>query len=131
MTFGEQVGEADAHAIIDRAIERGVNFMDTAEMYSVPTRAETYGATEAIIGRWLARRPGLRGAWCWPPRWPAPRAAWTGCAMARADAGRHRGLLRDSLKRLQTDVIDLYQIHWPERHVPAFGIGCTTTRPRK
>ncbi len=60
MTFGEQVAEADAHAILDRAVERGINFIDTAEMYAVPARAETYGATESIIGRWFQRRPGLR-----------------------------------------------------------------------
>ena len=60
MTFGEQVDEADAHAILDRALERGINFIDTAEMYSVPPRAETYGATETIIGRWFAARPGAR-----------------------------------------------------------------------
>ena len=58
MTFGEQVAEADAHAILDHAVERGINFIDTAEMYSVPTRAETYGATERIIGNWFAARPG-------------------------------------------------------------------------
>src|SRR6218665_3040696 len=55
MTFGEQVGEADAHAILSHSLARGVNFIDTAEMYSVPVRAETYGATETIIGRWLAK----------------------------------------------------------------------------
>src|SRR3954467_855106 len=60
MTFGEQVAEADAHAILDRALERGINFLDTAEMYSVPARKETFGATEGIIGRWLAARPGVR-----------------------------------------------------------------------
>ena len=60
MTFGEQVNEQDAHAILDRAVARGINFLDTAEMYSVPPRAETYGATETILGRWFAARPGLR-----------------------------------------------------------------------
>ena len=60
MTFGEQVDEADAHAILDRALERGINFIDTAEMYPVPARAETYGATERIIGNWFAARPGVR-----------------------------------------------------------------------
>ena len=60
MTFGEQVDEATAHAILDRALERGIDFIDTAEMYAVPTRAETYGATEKIIGRWFAKRPGAR-----------------------------------------------------------------------
>ena len=60
MTFGEQVNEATAHTILDRAIERGVNFLDAAEMYSVPARAETCGSTETIIGNWFARTPGLR-----------------------------------------------------------------------
>ena len=60
MTFGEQVNEADAHAILDRSLERGVNFIDTAEMYAVPAKAETCGATETIIGNWLAQRPGAR-----------------------------------------------------------------------
>ncbi|RZA13199.1 MAG: aldo/keto reductase, partial [Lysobacteraceae bacterium] len=60
MTFGEQVDEATAHAVLDRALERGINFIDTAEMYSVPTRAETFGATETIIGRWFDKRPGAR-----------------------------------------------------------------------
>ena len=61
MTFGEQVGQADAFAILDRALERGINFLDTAEMYSVPARRETFGATESIIGSWFAARPGARG----------------------------------------------------------------------
>jgi aryl-alcohol dehydrogenase-like predicted oxidoreductase len=60
MTFGEQVDESTAHAILDRSLERGVNFIDTAEMYAVPARAETFGATETIIGNWFAKHPGLR-----------------------------------------------------------------------
>ena len=60
MTFGEQVGEPEAHAILDRAFGRGVNFLDTAEMYAVPARAETCGATETILGRWFASHPGAR-----------------------------------------------------------------------
>jgi aryl-alcohol dehydrogenase-like predicted oxidoreductase len=84
MTFGEQVNEADAHAILSRSLERGVNFIDTAEMYAVPARAETFGATETIIGNWFAQNPGARQSWCWPPRWPARRAACPGCAKARA-----------------------------------------------
>ena len=60
MTFGEQVDEATAFAILDRSLERGVNFLDTAEMYAVPPRAETFNATEIIIGNWLAQRPGAR-----------------------------------------------------------------------
>src|SRR6185369_5684197 len=60
MTFGEQVSESDTHAILDRAVERGINFLDTAEMYPVPPRAETFSTTETYIGNWLAARPGMR-----------------------------------------------------------------------
>ena len=59
-TWGEQNSERDAHAQLDRAVDLGINFIDTAEMYSVPPKAETYGATEAIIGRWFAKRPDVR-----------------------------------------------------------------------
>ncbi len=84
MTFGEQVNEADAHAIMDRALERGVNFWDTAEIYAVPTKAETYGATETIIGHWLAKTLPIGKKSSWPPRWPAPRAACLGCGQVKA-----------------------------------------------
>ena len=60
MTFGEQVGEADSHAILDRALAHGINFLDAAEMYSVPARAETFGVTETIIGNWFEKSPGAR-----------------------------------------------------------------------
>lgn len=122
MTFGEQVGEADAHAILDRALERGINFLDTAEMYSVPARAETFGATEAILGRWLAQRPGVRQKIVLATKVAGPSRGmpWVreGAGMTAADIVAS---CEASLKRLQTDVIDLYQIHWPERNVPAFG----------
>jgi len=122
MTFGEQVAEADAHAILDRALERGVNFIDTAEMYAVPARAETCGATETIIGRWFAQRPGARAKVVLATKVAGPSRGmpWIreGQGMTAADIVASCDA---SLKRLQTDVIDLYQIHWPERHVPAFG----------
>ena len=122
MTFGEQVGEADAHAILDRAVERGVNFLDTAEMYAVPARRETCGATETIIGRWLAARPGLRERLVIATKVAGPSRGmpWIrdGLGLTPADIAAS---CEGSLRRLQTDVIDLYQIHWPERHVPAFG----------
>lgn len=123
MTFGEQVDEADSHAILDRALERGVNFLDTAEMYAVPARAETAGATETIIGRWFARNPGARQKLVLATKvaGPARGMPWLreGKGMTPADIVAS---CEGSLRRLQTDVIDLYQIHWPERHVPAFGI---------
>ena len=122
MTFGEQVSEHDAHAILDRAVERGVNLIDTAEMYSVPPRAETYGRTESIIGTWLAARPGMRQRVVLASKVAGPSrdAPWirAGSGMTAADI---EASCNASLRRLQTDVIDLYQIHWPERQVPAFG----------
>ena len=122
MTFGEQVSEPDAHAILDRAVERGVNLIDTAEMYSVPPRAETYGRTEAIIGNWLKARPGMRQRIVLASKVAGPSrdAPWirAGSGMTAADI---EASCNASLRRLQTDVIDLYQIHWPERQVPAFG----------
>lgn len=122
MTFGEQVGEPDAHAILDRAVERGVNFLDTAEMYSVPARRETFGATETIIGHWLAARPGMRQNIVLATKvaGPSRNMPWIreGTGMTQADI---LASCEGSLRRLRTDVIDLYQIHWPERNVPAFG----------
>lgn len=122
MTFGEQVPEARAFDILDRALERGIDFLDTAEMYSVPARAETYGATETILGRWFSQRPGARRKVVLATKVAGPSRGmpWVreGGGMTPADIIRSCDA---SLKRLQTDVIDLYQIHWPERHVPAFG----------
>ena len=122
MTFGEQVAEPAAHAILDRALERGVNFIDTAEMYAVPAREATCGATESIIGRWFASRPGMRGKVVLATKVAGPSRGmpWIrkGQGMTATDIVAS---CEGSLRRLQTDVIDLYQIHWPERHVPAFG----------
>ncbi len=122
MTFGEQVDEATAHAILDRSLERGVNFLDTAEMYSVPTRAETYSVTESIIGRWFASRPGARQKLVLATKVAGPSRGmpWVreGTGLTAADI---QASCEGSLKRLKTDVIDLYQIHWPERNTPTFG----------
>ena len=122
MTFGEQVAEADAHAILSRSLARGVNFIDTAEMYAVPARAETFGATETIIGNWFAKNPGVRDKLVVATKVAGPSRGmpWVreGKGMTAADIVAS---CEGSLRRLQTDVIDLYQIHWPERHVPAFG----------
>ena len=70
MTFGQQTGEADAFAQMDYAVAQGINFFDTAELYAIPPRAETYGATEKIIGAWLKKR-GRRDDIIWPPKSPA------------------------------------------------------------
>jgi aryl-alcohol dehydrogenase-like predicted oxidoreductase len=123
MTFGEQVGETDAHAILDRAVERGVNFLDTAEMYSVPPRAETYGATEAILGRWFAARPGMRDKIVLASKVAGPSRGmpWVRGGAANLSPADIHAACDASLKRLQTDHIDLYQIHWPNRNAPSFG----------
>ncbi|HQS32291.1 MAG: aldo/keto reductase [Polaromonas sp. 39-63-203] len=124
MTFGEQVDEASAHAILSHALQRGINFIDTAEMYSVPARAETFGATETIIGNWFAKNPSARAQTVLATKvaGPARGMPWIRHGSPDLTAGDIVQACNDSLKRLQTDVIDLYQIHWPVRHVPAFGM---------
>jgi len=124
MTFGEQVNETTAHNILDRAADRGINFMDAAEMYSVPARAETFGATETILGNWFARRPSTRQQWVVATKvaGPARGMPWIREGSPDLTAADITAACEASLKRLQTDVIDLYQIHWPARNVPMFGM---------
>ena len=123
MTFGEQVDQARAHAILDRSLARGVNFIDTAEMYSVPARAETFGATETIIGNWFAKNPSARAKLVLATKLAGPARGMDWIRNGSTDlTGREIiEACNDSLKRLKTDVIDLYQIHWPARNVPFFG----------
>ena len=123
MTFGEQVDEATSHRMLDRALERGVNFIDTAEMYAVPVRRETSGASEAIIGRWFAQRPGARERVVLATKvaGPARNADWIRGGSANLTPHEMREACDASLERLHTDVLDLYQIHWPNRNVPTFG----------
>jgi aryl-alcohol dehydrogenase-like predicted oxidoreductase len=122
MTFGEQVDEAAAHAILNRSAERGIDFIDTSEMYSVPTRKETFGATETILGNWFVKHPGTRARTVLASKVAGPSRGmpWIrqGNGMTAQDIINS---CEGSLRRLQTEYIDLYQIHWPERHVPAFG----------
>jgi aryl-alcohol dehydrogenase-like predicted oxidoreductase len=123
MTFGEQVAEGTAHDILDRALALGVNFIDTAEMYSVPTRRETFGATERILGNWFAARPGARNKVVLATKiaGPARGMDWVRGGAADVAPADFVQACDDSLKRLRTDFIDLYQIHWPNRNVPMFG----------
>ena len=123
MTFGEQVGTEDAHRILSHALDRGVNFIDTAEMYAVPARRETYGATETIIGQWLAAHPGLRQRVVLATKaaGPSRNMDWVHGGSADLTPAQIVAACDASLKRLQTDVIDLYQIHWPNRNAPIFG----------
>lgn len=119
MTFGEQNTEAEAHEQLDRAIDFGINFIDTAEMYPVPPKGETQGRTEAFIGSWLKAR-GKRDYLV-----IATKAAGSGMEHIRGGPRLTREHLNQaidaSLERLQTDYIDLYQLHWPDRSTNFFG----------
>ena len=112
MTFGQQVDEATAHAILDRALERGINFIDTAEMYSVPARAETFNLTETIIGNWFAKNPAARQQMVLATKvaGPARGMAWVRNGSTDLTGADIVAACHASLKRLQTEVIDLYQI---------------------
>ncbi|MFN8284863.1 MAG: NADP(H)-dependent aldo-keto reductase [Chitinophagales bacterium] len=129
MTWGQQNTEAEGHEQLNYAIEeRGINFMDTAEMYSVPAKAETQGSTEKIIGTWLSKRKKrddiiLASKVCGPSANLAHIG--TGPKFNKENITR---ALHASLARLQTDYIDLYQLHWPERPTNYFGaLGYTHT----
>jgi len=121
MTFGEQTAEADAHAQLDYAFAAGINFFDTAEMYAVPPRAETYGASESIVGRWLARQQRERILVATKVAGPTRNLSWIRGGPSALDRDNIRTAVEGSLRRLQTDYIDLYQLHWPERNQPMFG----------
>jgi aryl-alcohol dehydrogenase (NADP+) len=113
MTFGNQASEETAHAILDRALEAGVNFVDTADVYPVPASVNTAGRTEEIVGRWLKgkRQRVVLATKCGARVGPGPN-----------DQGSSRHHILDaidaSLRRLQTDYVDLYQIHWPDTETP-------------
>ena len=122
MTWGEQNIEAEAHEQLDYAVAAGINFIDTAEMYPVAPKAETQGLTESYIGSWLAKRQDrdkliIASKVCGQQDWlPYLREG-----EARLDKKNIHAALNASLKRLQTDYIDLYQMHWPERDTNFFG----------
>lgn len=121
MTFGQQNTEAEAHAQLDVAFERGVNFVDTAELYAVPPCPETYGASERIVGRWLRRQPRDRVVLATKVAGPGRPLDWIRGGPPALDRGNIRAALEGSLRRLGTDHVDLYQIHWPARNQPMFG----------
>jgi len=122
MTFGEQNSEAQAHAQIEWALDHDINFIDTAEMYPIPPCQETQGRTETLIGNWLGRHRARRGEIVLASKIAGPgRRDWIRNGDTQVSARTIPWAIDDSLKRLQTDYIDLYQIHWPERYVPQFG----------
>lgn len=123
MTFGEQNSEAEGHAQLDYALERGINFIDTAELYAIPPRAESYGRTETIIGSWLAKG-GRRERVILASKIAGPGAGWVDHirgGRSRFDRTNIETALNQSLRRLQSDYLDLYQLHWPERQSNYFG----------
>jgi aryl-alcohol dehydrogenase-like predicted oxidoreductase len=130
MTWGEQNTEADAHSQLDHAIGRGINFVDTAEMYPVPPNARTQGSTERFIGTWL-KKTGKRAdiVLATKAAGPNPNQTWLRGGRQNLDAANLRAALEDSLRRLQTDYVDLYQLHWPSRNLPIFG--ANSFDPRK
>ncbi|MBM3350607.1 MAG: NADP(H)-dependent aldo-keto reductase [Betaproteobacteria bacterium] len=121
MTYGDQNTEQEAHMQLDYAIAHGVNFIDTAEMYPVPPKAETYTRTESIVGSWLKKQP--RDSIILGTKAAGPRRAmhWIRGGPSSLDRANIRAAIEGSLQRLKTDYIDLYQLHWPERNVPMFG----------
>ena len=122
MTYGKQNTEAEGHAQMDLALDRGINFFDTAEMYAVPPTAETYGKTEEVIGTWFAARKNRdKVILATKAVGPGERFKHVRDGSPKFDAKNLTQAVDDSLKRLQTDYIDLYQLHWPERSVNSFG----------
>lgn len=121
MTFGQQNTLEEAHQQLDFAIAQGINWIDTAEMYPVPARAETQGATEEYVGRWLINQPRDRLIIATKIAGPGRRLQWIREGPRCLDRRNILQAVEGSLKRLQTDYIDLYQIHWPDRYVPLFG----------
>jgi aryl-alcohol dehydrogenase-like predicted oxidoreductase len=122
MTFGEQNTEADAFAQLDRALDAGINFIDTAEMYAVPPRVETQGLTERYIGNWLAQRGGRdRLILATKVAGPGDWIDYLRMPGRRLDRANIEAAVDASLSRLQTDYIDLYQLHWPDRETNFFG----------
>lgn len=121
MTFGEQNTEKEAHTQLDYAIEAGINFIDTAEMYSVPGRKETQGSTERYIGTWLKDRTD-REKLIVASKIAGPSA---GLSYIRDPLNFSKEqiniAIEGNLRRLQTEYIDIYQLHWPERNVNNFG----------
>ncbi len=122
MTWGEQNSEAEGHAQVEWALAHGINFIDTAEMYPIPPNQKTQGATEKILGSWLGKNKANRKDLVVASKIAGPgRREWIRNGENRVTKKTIPWAIDDSLKRLQTEWIDLYQIHWPERYVPAFG----------
>ncbi len=135
MMWGDQVDEDQAHQQIEYALDHEVNFMDTAELYTIPAKAETQGNTERIIGNWIEKNPGRRQDFILASK---VVGTWESRGMNWIRGGRHllnkkniNEALDLSLKRLKTDYLDLYQIHWPDRTTNNFGVRGYTHTPKE
>ncbi|PIN13411.1 hypothetical protein CDL12_13967 [Handroanthus impetiginosus] len=123
MTFGEQNSLSQSFQLLDKAFNSGINFFDSAEMYPVPQRAQTQGRSEEYLGRWIRSRniPRDRVVLATKVSGPSGQMTWIRNGPESLDARNIAEALDKSLLRLQTDYIDLYQLHWPDRYVPMFG----------
>ena len=122
MTWGEQNTETEGHEQMNYALDKGVNFWDTAEMYAVPTSEATQGSTERIIGSWF-KKSGKRDKVILATKiaGPAPNVTWIRDGKLDFSKASIFSAIETSLQRLQTDYVDLYQLHWPERRANFFG----------
>ena len=121
MTWGTQNSEKDAFEQMDYSVSKGINFFDTAELYSVPPNAESYGKTEKMIGNWFEKRKN-REKIILASKVAGPRCDWIRNGKNNYNEKNLGEAIDESLKRLKTDYIDLYQLHWPERSTNCFGI---------
>jgi aryl-alcohol dehydrogenase-like predicted oxidoreductase len=131
MTWGEQNSEAEGHAQMDYAFERGINFLDTAELYAIPPRPETQGSTERIIGSWLKARGRRDDVILATKVVGRSQNTWFRTDGSPSELSRAQIVeaVDRSLERLRTDYIDLYQIHWPDRSVSQWGSVPTIFKP--
>jgi aryl-alcohol dehydrogenase-like predicted oxidoreductase len=121
MTWGTQNSEKDAYEQMDYSVSKGINFFDTAEIYSVPPNADSYGKTEKIIGNWFEKRKNRKKI-ILASKVAGPRCDWIRNGKNNFNERNLGEAIDESLKRLKTDYIDLYQLHWPERSTNCFGV---------
>ena len=120
MTYGEQNTEKEGFEQMDYALEKGINFFDTAELYAIPPKEKTYGKTEEIIGNWLKERKNRKKI-VLASKIAGPGLKWIRGGGEQFSDESIEQALNSSLKRLKTDYLDLFQLHWPERNTNYFG----------